>query len=83
MNIVGDEDLVENHLPEALDFLKLFRGKEQVLHRLALKDLEQRPKLGAEAAAAVENLGDIRKKDPQDHPLQTPRAMLFHSVLEW
>ena len=41
-----------------LNFLKVLRGKEHVLHRLALKDLEQRH-LGAEAGRAVRDLGDV------------------------
>ena len=45
-----------------LTFLKLLSGKEHVLHRLALKDLEQRTKLGAETVAAVASLGDIRQR---------------------
>ena len=45
-----------------LNFLRFLRGKEHLLHRLALKDLEQRPKLGAEAVAAVANLGDIKQR---------------------
>ena len=34
-------------------------GKEHVLHKIALKDLEQRTNLGAETTAAVARLGDI------------------------
>ena len=45
-----------------LAFLQLLRGKEQVLHRLAVKDLEHRPKLGAETVAVVASLGDIRQR---------------------
>ena len=42
-----------------MEFLKLLRGKEHVLHKVALKDLEQRTKLGAETVAATASLGDI------------------------
>ena len=45
-----------------LEFLTFLSGKEHILHRLALKDLEQRTKLGAEAGAAVACLGDIRQR---------------------
>ena len=45
-----------------LEFLTFLSGKEHLLHRLALVDLEQRPKLGAEAVAAVACLGDIRQR---------------------
>ena len=45
-----------------LQFLKLLRGKEHVLHQLASKDLEQRTKLGAETVAAVASLGDITQR---------------------
>ena len=45
-----------------LNFLKLLSGKEHVLHRLAVKDLEQRTSLGAETVRAVANLGDIRER---------------------
>ena len=44
-----------------LKFLQLLKGKEHVLHRLALKDLEQR-KLSSEVEAAVRNLGDIDQR---------------------
>ena len=45
-----------------LQFLKFLRGKEHLLHRLAVKDLEQRTKLGPETMAAVVNLGDLRQR---------------------
>ena len=44
-----------------LNFLNLLRGKEHVLHRLALKDLEQR-QLVAETVRAVSDLGDIKQR---------------------
>jgi hypothetical protein len=40
-----------------LNFLKLLKGEEHVLHRLATKDLEQRA-LSEETRKAVSNLGD-------------------------
>ena len=42
-----------------LQFLQLLEGKEHLLHRLAVKDLEQR-KLGAETRSAVLHLGNIQ-----------------------
>ena len=50
--------IVENRPETDLNFLKALEGKEHLLHRLALKDLEQR-RLGAETQAAVLNLGNI------------------------
>jgi hypothetical protein len=44
-----------------LNFLKLLEGKEHPLHRMATKDLEQRS-LGADARAAILNLGDIKSR---------------------
>ena len=44
-----------------LKFLKLLEGKEHLLHRMATKDLEQRS-LGADARAAILNLGDIKSR---------------------
>ena len=44
-----------------LNFLKFLEGKEHHLHRLAVKDLEQRS-LNNETQAAVLNLGDIRSR---------------------
>ena len=44
-----------------LNFLKFLEGKEHHLHRLAVKDLEQRA-LNNETQAAVLNLGDIRSR---------------------
>ena len=44
-----------------LNFLKLLEGKEHLLHRLAVKDLEQRS-LSAETKAAVLNLGTIKSR---------------------
>ena len=44
-----------------LKFLRLLNGKEHTLHRLATKDLEQRS-LGADTAAAIQNLGDITQR---------------------
>ena len=41
-----------------LNFLKLLKGKEHLLHQLMMKDLEQRA-LCAETRAAILNLGDI------------------------
>ena len=45
-----------------LNFLKLLRGKEHLLWRLASKDLEQRPNLGSETTRAVLNLGDLKQR---------------------
>jgi hypothetical protein len=44
-----------------LNFLKLLEGKEHLLHRVAVKDLEQRS-LSAETQAAILNLGDIKSR---------------------
>ena len=44
-----------------LNFLKFLEGKEHLLHRLAVKDLEQRS-LSDETQAAILNLGDISKR---------------------
>ena len=44
-----------------LKYLKLLEGKEHILHKLAVRDLEQRS-LGAETRAAVLNLGDIKSR---------------------
>ena len=44
-----------------LKFLQLLKGKEHVIHKLALKDLEQR-KLSHEVEVAVLNLGDIDQR---------------------
>ena len=44
-----------------LKFLKFLSGKEHVLHRLAVKDLEQR-QLGPETISAVQKLGDIKAR---------------------
>ena len=44
-----------------LQFLKLLQGKEHLLHRLAVKDLEQRT-LSPDTRAAVLNLGDINQR---------------------
>ena len=41
-----------------LEFLKLLAGKEHLLHKLAVKDLEQRT-LSSETRAAIVNLGNI------------------------
>ena len=44
-----------------LSFLKLLEGKEHLLHRLAVKDLEQRS-LGVETRGAILNLGSIQSR---------------------
>ncbi len=44
-----------------LRFLTLLEGKEHLLHRLAVKDLEQRS-LGAETRGAILNLGSIQSR---------------------
>ena len=44
-----------------LQFLKLLEDKEHLLHRLAVRDLEQRT-LSPDTRAAVLNLGDINKR---------------------
>ena len=47
--------------PESdLNFLRFLRGKEQTLHRLASRDLEQRASLGSDTTRAIESLGDVR-----------------------
>jgi hypothetical protein len=43
-----------------LAFLKLLEGKEHLLHRLAVKDLEQRS-LSADTRSAILNLGDLKR----------------------
>ena len=45
-----------------LMFLKFLRGKEHLLHRLAVRDLEQRTGLGTDTVRAVANLGDIKQR---------------------
>ena len=45
-----------------LNFLKLLKGKEHTLHKLATRDLEQRTTLGAETTRAIQNLGDIDQR---------------------
>ena len=66
-----------------LAFLKLLRGKEHVLHQLAVKDLEQRPKLGADTAAAVANLGDIRQRILRSILCEILERCFCHRALEW
>ena len=51
--------IVKNRPETDLHFLQLLKGKEDILHRLASKDLEQRTSLGPETKRAVLNLGDI------------------------
>ena len=43
-----------------LNFLKLLQGKEHLFHRIAARDLEQRPTLEADTKKAVECLGEIQ-----------------------
>ena len=45
-----------------LNFLRFLSGKEHILHRLATRDLEQRPTLGPDIASAVANLGSLNKR---------------------
>ena len=54
--------LVSTRPETDLRFLRLLRGKEDVLYRLASKDLEQRPDLKDETKAAVASLGNIRSR---------------------
>ena len=44
-----------------MNFLKLIEGKEQLLHQLALKDIQQRL-LVAETKAAIVDLGGIKNR---------------------
>ena len=44
-----------------LKFLKLLEGKEHLLHKLAVRDLEQRS-LGVETRAAILNIGGIKNR---------------------
>ena len=51
--------IVKNRPETDLHFLQLLKGKEDIFHRLASKDLEQRTSLGPETKRAVLNFGDI------------------------
>ena len=53
--------IVESRPQTDLKFLMLLQGHEHLLHRLTSNDLEERS-LGADSRAAIENLGDIRKR---------------------
>ena len=43
-------------------FLQFLRGKEHLLHRLAVRDLEQRTELVTDTQRAVTNLGDSKQR---------------------
>ena len=53
--------IIETRPDTDLTFLKLLDGKEHILHRIAMKVLEQRS-LGAEARASIMNLGDMQSR---------------------
>ena len=54
--------IVSTRPETGMRFLQFLRGKEHLLHRLAVRDLEQRTELGTEAQRAVTNLGDIKQR---------------------
>jgi hypothetical protein len=71
-----------------LKFLKLLEGKAHLLHKLAVRDLEQRS-LGAEARAAILSLWDIANgiyrrflaRDPGE--VYVPVVCQPESILQW
>ena len=53
--------IITNRPETDLRFLKFLKGKEHILYKLAVKDLDQRP-MAADTMAAVRNLGDIGQR---------------------
>ena len=64
-----------------LRFLKLLRGKEHKLFRLATKDLELRPLLAPGTKAAVESLGDLNHRIQRVILLEILERCMF--LLHW
>ena len=55
------KSIVDNRPETDINFLKFLEGKENLLHRLATRDLEQRA-LSADTRASILNLGDIKQR---------------------
>ena len=59
--------IVKNRPETDLHFLQLLKGKEDILHRLASKDLEQRTSLGPETKTGGAEFGRYRVENLQNH----------------